>query len=158
MRELLHYDSETGIFTWKVGRKGTRGIGSVAGTTKGSHGYVTICVDGEYFLGHRLAWIMTYGSLSAPQIDHRNLVKTDNRLRNLRPSSSLQNRGNTCVRSDSLTGVKGVSLHRQTGKWNAHIRINGRKRSLGLFHSIDEAGRAYARAATEHFGEFARAV
>jgi len=153
--ELLDYDPTTGVFRWKIKRRGPRRPGEVAGTV-GSHGYIAIVIDGEGWLGHRLAWFMTHGSLLDDQIDHENLIRVDNRLKNLRVATPLQNRGNVRVRSDSRTGVKGVSWHKQTQKWNAHIRINGRKRSLGLFHSILEAGAAYATAAQQHFGEYAR--
>lgn len=57
--ELLHYCPETGIFTWKVTRKGLAKAGTVAGSTNG-RGYRQISVDGKLYLAHRLAWFYCF--------------------------------------------------------------------------------------------------
>lgn len=61
MREMLDYNSDTGIFTWKVNRQGGRGIkpgaraGSVKPTNAGKR-YRYIRIDGVDYLAKRLAW------------------------------------------------------------------------------------------------------
>ena len=61
MRELLDFDPETGIFTWKVNRQGGRGIkpgaraGSVKPTNEGKR-YRYIRIDQVDYLAKRLAW------------------------------------------------------------------------------------------------------
>ena len=40
LREILHYDADTGLFTWKVMLAHRRKPGSVAGSR--SHGYIEI--------------------------------------------------------------------------------------------------------------------
>lgn len=45
LRELLHYDPGTGLFTWIANRAGKAVAGSVAGCV-GKKGYVSIYVDG----------------------------------------------------------------------------------------------------------------
>lgn len=40
LKELLHYDLETGIFRWIVRRKGTKGIKSVVGCKR--DGYLVV--------------------------------------------------------------------------------------------------------------------
>jgi len=44
---------------------------------------------------------------------------------------------------------KGVCFHRETGKWQARIKVNGKTRWLGLHGSIDEAKQAYDKVAAE---------
>ena len=52
------------------------------------------------------------------------------------------------------TGFKGVCFRKDRGTWIAHIRLNGILKYLGSFHSPQEAGDAYRRAATLFHGEF----
>jgi AP2 domain len=88
--------------------------------------------------------------------DHWNQVTLDNRRTNLRIAKNQQSSQNQKLRSDSLTGYKGVHLHRQTGKWQARIMVNGVRLHLGLFGTPESAYKAYCSKAVEHFGEFAR--
>ena len=84
-------------------------------------------------------------------IDHKNGVKTDNRLVNLRRATSSENNVNVKLRTNT-TGYSGVSLSR--GRFQALIRIAGKNTYLGLFSTAHEAGLAYARKAEELHGEF----
>jgi hypothetical protein len=88
--------------------------------------------------------------------DHQNNNGLDNRRLNLRLATTSQNCQNTSLRSDNTSGYKGVSLHRQSGKWGVRIRIGRTYRRLGLFVDPVDAARAYDVAAREFFGEFAR--
>ena len=88
-------------------------------------------------------------------IDHVNGIGFDNRICNLRLATQSQNLCNKRVQSNSLTGIKGVSLHALTQRWIATIRFKGRQKYLGLFDSIADAEAAYLAAAEEHQGQFA---
>jgi len=50
------------------------------------HGYIRISLaGGRHLLEHRVVWIWNYGFIPAGMTgDHRNEIKTDNRLENLR--------------------------------------------------------------------------
>lgn len=66
MRDLLDFDPATGIFTWKIGRKGGRGItpGMRAGSVKPTGNkkrYRYIKIDDVDYLAKRLAWFWAYG-------------------------------------------------------------------------------------------------
>lgn len=84
--------------------------------------------------------------------DHINSDPLDNRRSNLRPATVAQNGRNR--RPMKRTLPKGV--HKDGGVFRARIRVDGKLLSLGRFGTAAEAHEAYATAALEHFGEFAR--
>lgn len=87
--------------------------------------------------------------------DHRNRCGIDNRRKNLRPADDDQNAQNASIRKDNTSGVKGVHWHKAERKWTATICFQGKKRTLGYFHELDEAKAAYEKAALELHKEFA---
>jgi hypothetical protein len=90
------------------------------------------------------------------EIDHRNLNKLDNRRDNLRIATRSQNKCNTPSRRDNKLGVKGVSFKIANNKFVAQIVVNGKKKHLGLFETVEEAKAAFDKAAIDGHGEFAR--
>jgi len=88
-------------------------------------------------------------------VDHKNCDPLDNRRCNLRLATPTQNLANQRVRKDNTLGFRGVEFHKQSGKYRARIKSNGRLRQLGLYSTAEEAARAYDVAAVEVFGEFA---
>jgi len=78
----------------------------------------------------------------------------DNQRENLRVIPD-QNPQNVSKRKDNVSGYKGVSFHKGTGKWQARIRVKGDSRCLGFFPSAQSAALVYDAAAIEHHGEFA---
>lgn len=158
IHNYLLYDPHTGDFTWKP-RKGKGGHKQAkkAGYLH-SRGYWIIEYKAKAYRAHRLAWFMTYGVWPDPEIDHRNLCKTDNRLKNLRISNRLGNNVNQGLRCDNSSGVKGVYFYKPSKRWRAQMNINGKRTHLGYFDSEIEASAAYQEAAKKHFGEFARST
>jgi hypothetical protein len=154
LKELLHYNPDTGVFTWLASPRG-----GWAGKTAGyaSNGYRRLRINERQYLAHCLAWLYMTGSWPSKQIDHINADRSDNRISNLRLATRSQNGANARRRVDNTSGAKGVSWHRITGKWSASLAVNGRQYHLGLFDSTAEASAAYAAAAERHFGQFARA-
>lgn len=163
LRSVLTYDQETGIFVWRPRPVekwpdrtwNTRFAGSRAGTrVKG--GRLSIRVDGVRYLASRLAWLYVTGSWPASEIDHRDCIKSNDRWLNLRLATTSQNGANTHKRSNNTSGHKGVTWHSRNKKWQAQIAVNGAHLYLGQFDDPALAGQAYAKAAVEHHGEFAR--
>lgn len=148
LKELLDYDPGTGVFSWIVDRGGTAKAGSVAGRLNGNT-YLQIMVDGKRYCAHRLAWLYVHGEFPPDQLDHINRIRTDNRISNLRPATGTENNQNCSKRSDNTSGVIGVGWHKKCGKWVAHIRLNGRRKHLGLYDTIEEAAAARASAKAE---------
>ena len=145
LKELLHYDPETGVWTWLVRRKGTRGFGQRAGTT-GPNRRQRIKIDGQEYLSYRLAWLYMTGEWPAKLIDHINGCQWDDRWVNLRAATHQQNQGNMKHRS----GYKGVT--KRSNRWYVAC---GRNTYVGCFRTEGDAARAYDAAAKKRFGEFA---
>jgi hypothetical protein len=155
--ELLRYDSDTGKFQWITRRAGGRMYGKEAGTVRAS-GYVLIKINGKEYLAHRLAWMIAHGSDSEFEIDHINMVKTDNRIANLREATRAQNAANRKALSTNTSGHKGVSWVETSKKWKVMASINGVNTYLGTYESKEEAADVYEAAHTKEFGDFARVV
>jgi hypothetical protein len=159
LREVLHYDPATGIFTWLVATSRRIKPGYIAGRVD-SKGYAAIKIDHQTYRSHRLAFLYQTGSWPIAEIDHINGERANNAWCNLRQATRTQNVHNTCVRSDNKVGLKGVTLHgpktRYKAKYRAIITVAGKQRHIGSFMTPEEAHAAYVAAATELFGEFAR--
>jgi hypothetical protein len=69
LRERLHYDPKTGVFTRRWSRKGFK-AGSVSGG-KLSDGHIGVTVDGRQYYAHRLAWLWMTGEWPDPETDHK---------------------------------------------------------------------------------------
>lgn len=90
------------------------------------------------------------------RMDHRDLDRSNNRWSNLRLASNTENGANRAKGKNNTSGHKGVSWCKNRQKWQAGIKINYRRKALGRFDTKEEAAAAYAVAAQELFGEFAR--
>ena len=144
--ELLDYKPLTGELVWKVAPyKKTQLLGQVAGCIQ--HGYRQIRIDSTDYKSHRLIWMWVKGKDPAElTIDHINFNKADNRIENLRLASQQeQNR--------YKPNVVGAYLQ-PSGRYQALIRMDGRKKSLGYYDTLAEASAVYHQKAREVFGEF----
>ena len=149
LREMLHYDPETGVFTWLIDRPGGVKGGMQAGRLD-SRGYIVIRVGGCRWLAHRLAWFYMTGERPIHEVDHRDTVRNNNRWSNLRPATRRQNGQNLrAPRSDNSTGYLGVSSKRGSSSFVAQIKVNGKTKHLGTFADPAEAHRAYLAAKRE---------
>lgn len=131
LKELLHYDPETGVFTWFVRR--------LRGNVPNSSGYLTIKVDAKTYQAHRVAWLYAYGKFPANQIDHINHNRTDNRLVNLRCVTHRENTLNQKRPRSNTSGILGVHFAKDRGKWRAQIKIARHNIMLGTFKTKEEA-------------------
>lgn len=142
LKEQYHYDSDTGTFTRK--RSNIRGLrASIPVGTINSKNYLIISIDvggcRKPYLAHRLAWLYVYGAFPDGLLDHINRNKLDNRIANLRIATKEQNQWNRTAIKNSKSGVKGVTWHQKSQKWQTHVRANGVIHYLGLYATIEEA-------------------
>jgi hypothetical protein len=154
LRELLHYDPETGVFTYRMPRKRIR-VGGVAGYAR-SDGYRRITLDRQFDYAHRLAWLYMTGEWPLADVDHKNGDPSDNRWTNLRQATTTQNLANSRKPANNTSGYKGACWDAEKRKWLASIKVNGRTKFLGRFNCPAEAHRVYVEAAKKLHGEFAR--
>ena len=90
------------------------------------------------------------------QVDHKNRIKTDNRLCNIRECTTQENNRNR-VYKNTKSGVQGVQLVIKNGKtkYRPRVCINGKKLSFGYFDSLEEARRVREEKASEYFLSYA---
>jgi hypothetical protein len=154
LRAILHYDPDTGWFTWLVSNNNRVKVGDRAGTTNG-YGYRQISINSKHYLEHRLVWLYVCGVMPTHFIDHVNGVKADNRIENLREATKSQNGANTGKPRTNTSGHKGVCWNKNAKKWQANIRVNNAQTYLGLFTNIDDAVAARQAAELKYQGDFA---
>lgn len=89
------------------------------------------------------------------QVDHKDRNPLNNTKENLRLCTPTQNQYNSKRHKHNTSGFKGVDFYKQSQKWRARIKINGKSIELGLYDDIADAAEAYKEAARKYHGEFA---
>jgi hypothetical protein len=87
-------------------------------------------------------------------VDHVDGNGLNNTKSNIRLCTSSQNKMNHHARK-SKSGYKGVAWQASGNKWQAQIQTHSTCSYLGVFFCLIKAAKAYDKAATERFGEFA---
>lgn len=134
------------IFTYSEGNLIHKKNGKIAGyVDPGKKGYVRIQLNGKKYYAHRLIWMLHFGYINDDLlVDHKNNIRGDNRIENLRlldMQQSNQNKRNSY--KNSLSGFLGVS--RKGNKFRARICHEGKQISIGVFSSPVEAHQEYLR-------------
>lgn len=90
------------------------------------------------FYTHRLVAAAFIGEIYE-QVDHINSIKTDNKLENLRLCTKRENQ-----LFHHKSEYAGITYSKATKKkWSAQISVNGKGRTLGYFHTKEEASARY---------------
>ena len=152
-QDLLHelFDYKDSQLFWKQAKRG-RNLSKPAGSI--CNGYVRIRINEKQYLAHRLVFLMHHGHLPQ-EIDHIDGNQSNNAIENLRPATHSQNLCNRGKQKNNTSGFKGVSWHKNKGRWIGRIRINGKLNHLGYFDTAEQAHEAYCQAAKQHHNEFA---
>lgn len=133
LKEILHYDPDTGLFT-RI--KNKKNVGS-----KNALGYLTIFVLNKQYLSHRLAWLYIYGYFPETDIDHIDQDKANNKLSNIRVVSRQCNMRNTHLQANNTSGIKGVAWHKPSNRWMVRIKVNKKELYLGLVKYKNDAAK-----------------
>jgi len=149
LKEVLHYDPETGVFTRLVSTNNRVKVGAVAGTIHHT-GYCRIKIDGKDYLAHRLAFLYMTGEFPKDQADHIDGNPANNRWSNLRECTHAENQQNRASKPGSTSKHVGINRYKKTQKWRAAIKINGKPIHLGYFETEEAAYQAYCKAKAEH--------
>ena len=154
LKECLHYNPETGIFTWKerpihhfkseknCKSWNTKYSFKIAGTKRDKkidNSYFCITLNGRREYLHRLAVLYMEGYNSENSIDHIDRDKSNNKYVNLREVSHQCNMQNIGILKNNTSGVTGVYYSKESNKWVAGIKINKKGRTLGVFDTFNEA-------------------
>ena len=164
IKAALDYNSEAGIFKWKVDRPIThfksvsarntylgRFAGKVAGYMYSKRDgqelqYIQIRLKGKLYLAHRLAYFYKYGLWPAGLIDHIDGDGSNNRLCNLRVVDHATNGRNGKRSKNNSSGVNGVYWNKANQNWVAegHYTEEGvhKKVSLGSYSHLEDAALA----------------
>lgn len=158
LHDRYKYDPNTGIFTyardvWRAQKRGERADYSYG------RGYRAVTgPQARGILAHRAAWAMINGAFPDGPLDHINMVRNDNRITNLRPTTPSLNAFHSKIRSTNTSGFRGVSWNQQAGKWQAFICVDNKNKYLGKFPTKVEAAVAYAQAAQLYYNTSADVV
>ena len=171
LQELLEYDPDTGVFTWKKravkhfqnerhaniwnAKHAGKRAGWIAVRRTRNTDYRVIEILGRNYPAHRLAWLSIHGVWPPGEIDHRDGNGLNNQLANLRVATRAENARNMGTRKNNTSGLKGVHWDKAREKWLAQIMVKGRHIYLGRFDTAQAAHLVYLEAAKHHFGEFA---
>lgn len=145
--KYLIYNKENGAFTNKISGKGRIKGKEIKTITK--DGYTRITINGVQYRGHRIAFLMSNGYL--PEfLDHKNNIRHDNRLENLRECTRSENNQNKLKRRSSRAQYIGVE--KLPG---GTYRTKCKSIHVGCYPTAIEAAKAYNERAIELYGEFA---
>lgn len=107
-------------------------------------------VDGGRVTMHRLL----AGARKGQTVDHVDGNGLNNQRANLRICSAAENARNV-RRRVGASGHRGVSLDPKSGRWSAHVRVDGKLRHLGRFDDPLLAAQAASQARSMLHGAYA---
>ena len=143
LKQVIAYCPDTGAFTWLR-------TGSAAGSIDG-RGYLLICVDGRKYRAHRLAWLWVHGKFPNGIIDHRNCIRADNPINNLRDTTKTVNQQNQrAAFKNNRLGIRGVRLNRTGTGYETRLCVNKKFICLGTYKTAEEAHAVYVAAKRQH--------
>ena len=114
-------------------------------------------IDKSPYYVHRICFALANGYWPV-EVDHRDTDTRNIKGKNLRDSTSQQNKFNAKVKGTNLAGIKGVYAmmgHYRRMPWKTQVKIGGCVYKSGPFATPEEALMAYKQLVAEHHGEFA---
>ena len=123
VKRLFYYDADSGVLLWRKGNGGNVKPWQQVKANNG-HGYYTAKV---------------HGSMPEGDIDHKNRIRNDNRLCNLRSASRTDNCQNISLPSHNKSGHIGVSWLKSHNAWTVYVKVNKKNKWLGYYKDLDAA-------------------
>jgi len=165
LKELLLYNQETGIFTWKYRSIdmfknaryykmwNDRYANTIAGNKAKS--YNVIALHNKQYLSRRLAWLYVYGEFPKEKLDNIDGDLWNDSIKNLR-TATLSDTQNKQKQKINNTYMMGVSRDKRVEKmpFKAEIMVKNKRIYLGLFKTEQEAHNAYVEAKRQISPEF----
>ena len=138
VKKIFHYDAESGMLLWRNGNGRNVKPWQQANSLNGS-GYYAVKIQNKSYRVHRLIWLYVNGKFPDGDIDHKNRIRNDNRLCNLRDVSRSDNCQNISLPSHNKSGHLGVSWIKSHNCWNVYIKVNKKNKWLGYYKNLDDA-------------------
>lgn len=166
LRELLHYDLDTGIFTWlprdlrhfRTQKEAEAWNSKFAGRRAGTMSFKKHCGKSYRDIGilrkkyseHRLAFLYVTGNFPKNDVDHKSGDGCDNRWINLRDVTKFDNMKNTRLRNDNKSGHHGIDWDKKRNMWRARVKVNNVTIYIGRFDNIEDAVQSRNRASLNY--------
>lgn len=151
---LVSYNPCNGKFYWL--KKSHKNNAMSEAGIKTEYGYIVINACKKRHRAHRLAWFLFYGWWPPKgfDIDHKNRIRDDNRICNLRIATRNQNSWNCNMHKDNTSGARGVCWHKKIGKWVARLHVDRKCVFYMEFSSFEDACEEIKKKRTEYYSEF----
>jgi hypothetical protein len=157
LNSLLDYDPETGSLIWRLKPDQSRGertfntrYGRKEAGAINTCGHRQLRINGRLTLAHRIVWKMMTGLEPPKHLDHIDGNPSNNRWINLRSATSCSNTWNRKLNQNNTSGyscIYPMNTERPTSKkFRVLMQINGRKKLIGDFHTLEQAKAAYETA------------
>jgi hypothetical protein len=157
LKELLHYNPETGIWKWIQTTRLTQ-ADHIAGCydKRGRH---MIGIDGKLYKSHRLAFLYMLGRWPIKTVDHDDTNPSNNKWSNLRDATSRQQALNRGKSKNNLSGFKNIYWNKIKNRWAIRIiNPDTGKRISGSFACLGKAIKEVRKLRIQYHKEFARHV
>jgi hypothetical protein len=138
VKRLFYYDAESGMLIWRNGNGRNVKPWQEAKASNGQ-GYYSVKIDGNSYRVHRLIWLYVYGNFPEKDIDHKNRIRNDNRLCNLRDVSRTDNCQNISLPNHNKSGHMGVSWIRSHNCCTVYVKVNKKNKWLGYYKNLNDA-------------------
>lgn len=139
LKSIVHYNPETGNFTW-IDPSKRHAADGFCGTINKSRAkrYRQMMINYSVLKCHRAAFLYMDGYIPE-QVDHINGNGLDNRWSNLRASSAQHNAWNQRRPEHNTSGVMGVYWSKDHNAWRVNPRKDGKRRHVGYFKKFEDA-------------------
>lgn len=149
LKQILHYDRGTGVFTWLITKGHYVKVGMRAGSVY-NNGYRVIRIDRKAYLTSRLAWFYIIGRWPTKDLDHKNRVRDDDRFNNLREVTRSQSTHNRRFKKNKL----GQNIYPIGKRYRVRFNFKRKMIHVGSFNTLAEAIAARNHAAKRLYGNY----
>jgi len=159
IKDYFYYDETSpSCLRWKV-RKGSRAVKDQAVGTL-IDGYYRVKLNGKTLAVHRVIWEILNGEIpEGLEIDHKDRVRSNNKIGNLRLATKETNSRNKTLRFNSKTGVNQVirrtMILKNGNTWDywTGIYVNLQGKQLSKSFGVIKYGEGMAKSLAVQFVE-----